>query len=416
MTRPFRLVSLLAVPAIALVIAGCGNDVPSNGVAKVGDTVIKKSEFDHWLQAAAAAQQPAGGATKPKAPDAPNFTTCVATKKKQPVPEGQKKPTDADLKKQCKQEYDALKTQVMQFLISAQWIQQEAKDRKIKVSDAEVKKSFEDQKKQSFPKEADYKKFLASSGQTEADILYRVKLDLLSNQVRNNVVKDKGKVSDKEIQDYYNKNKQRFAQPERRDLNIVLTKKKADADKAKSELDGGKAFKAVAKKYSEDEASKSQGGKLPGVAKGQQEKALDEAVFKAKKGVISGPVKTQFGYYVFEVTKVTAASQQNLEQAKETIRNLLKSEKESKALDSFVKDFQKKRKSDTKCAKGYVTDQCDNAPKPKTDTGQASGGSPQPQTTPTPQQPGAPQGSPQGTPQPAPQGTPQPAPQGTTGG
>ena len=398
---------MLAVSALAVAIAGCGEDVPSNGVAKVGDSVIKKSEFDHWLAAAAAASQPAGGGAKASAPDAPNFPKCIAAKKKQPVPEGQKKPTDADLKKQCKQEYDALKTQVMQFLISARWIEAEAKERNIKVSDAEVKKSFEDQKKQSFPKEADYKKFLETSGQTEADILFRVKLDLLSNQVRTNVVKDKGKVSDKEIQDYYNKNKERFAQPERRDLNIVLTKTKGDADKAKAELDGGKGFKAVAKKYSLDEASKSQGGKLPGVAKGQQEKALDDAVFKAKKGEIAGPVKTQFGYYVFEVSKVTAASQQTLEQAKETIRNLLKSEKESKALDAFVKDFQKDRKEETKCADDYITDQCDNAPKPKTDTGQASGGSPQPVQPSTPQQPGGAT---------APQGAPTPVPQGTTGG
>ena len=39
-------------------------------------------------------------------------------------------------------------------------MQQEAEKRDVKVSDAEVKKSFEDQKKQAFPKEADYKKFL----------------------------------------------------------------------------------------------------------------------------------------------------------------------------------------------------------------------------------------------------------------
>ena len=40
----------------------------------------------------------------------------------------------------------------------------------------------------------------------------------------------------------------------------------------------------MAKTYSIDEASKAQGGKLPAVAKGQQEKALDNAIFTAKKG------------------------------------------------------------------------------------------------------------------------------------
>ena len=98
----------------------------------------------------------------------------------------------------------------------------------VKVTDAEVKKSFDEQKKQSFPKDADYKKFLQTSGQTEADILQRVKLDLLSNKIRDKVVKGKDTVSDKAIADFYNKNKARFAQPEKRDLRVVLTKDKAD--------------------------------------------------------------------------------------------------------------------------------------------------------------------------------------------
>jgi foldase protein PrsA len=59
-------------------------------------------------------------------PDPPDFTECVDAKKQQPCLPGSKKPTDDDLKKQCEQEFDSLKQQVMQFLISAEWIQQEA--------------------------------------------------------------------------------------------------------------------------------------------------------------------------------------------------------------------------------------------------------------------------------------------------
>jgi foldase protein PrsA len=299
----------------------------------------------------------------------------------------------------------------MQFLISAEWIQQEANSRGIKTSDKEVQKNFQDQKKQSFPKEADYQQFLKTSGQTEQDLLFRVRLDVLSNQVRQKIVQGKGKVTDSEITAYYNKNKSRFATPETRDLNVVLTDKQPAAKKAFAELKSGKSYKVVAKKYSIDQASKSQGGKLPAVAKGQQEKALDTAVFKAKKGQLSGPVKTQFGYYVFTVTKVTPANQQSLEQAKESIRAQLKSQKEQKALDTFVKDFQKKYRKDTECGDDYkkgLGEQCGNVDKPKATT-QAPQGAPgqgTPQQAP-PQQ--APQQAPPQTP--APQPT-QPAPKG----
>ena len=178
-------------------------------------------------------------------PDPPNYAKCVAAKRKTtPAPaKGQPKVTDTQLKTQCKTEYEQLRNQVLQLLISFQWIQGEASTMDVKVTDAEVKKSFDEQKKQSFPKDADYKKFLQTSGQTEEDILQRVKLDLLSNKIRDKVVKGKDKVTDKAIEDFYNKNKARFAQPEKRDLRVVLTKDKAKAEQAKAALESGDSWK-----------------------------------------------------------------------------------------------------------------------------------------------------------------------------
>ena len=57
---------------------------------------------------------------------------------------------------------------------------------------------------------------------------------------------------------------------------------------------------------------------------------------------IEGPVKTQFGWYVFEVEKVTEASQQTLDESKDTIKNLLRSQRQQKALDEFVKRFRER--------------------------------------------------------------------------
>ena len=114
----------------AAVAAGCGNDVPPNAVAKVGDTTITKKEFNRWLDNAAKGQQQGGTAV---VPDPPNYTKCVAALQKQPAPKGQSKPSAA-LKKQCKQQYDQLKADVMQFLIQAQWVQQEAEKQDVKVT------------------------------------------------------------------------------------------------------------------------------------------------------------------------------------------------------------------------------------------------------------------------------------------
>ena len=391
MTRAFTklLLPLAALAVGVAAFAGCGNDVPSGAVAKVGDATITQEEFDKWLTTAAKGNAQGGTAA---VPDPPDFEKCVAAKAKTPVPKGQKKPTDDALKKQCKSEYDALKKEVMQFLIQAEWVQQEAADQDIKVTDAQIKKSFEDQKKQAFPNDKQYKQFLATSGMTEDDILFRVKLDQLQQKLTQKVTEDAKKVSDEDISAYYEKNKKRFAQPERRDLRVVLTKTEAKANQAKQALESGQPFKKVVKQYSIDEASKSQAGLLPAVSEGQQEKAFDEAIFEAKKGELEGPVKTQFGWYVFEVEKVTKASQQTLEQSKETIKNLLRSQRQQKALDEFIKSFREDYKDQTDCADDYRVAECKNAPKDETDTGPASGGNPggqpqqpaQPAPTPTP--------------------------------
>ena len=387
-------------------------------MAKVDDAVIKTEDFDHWIQAAAAGQQPPGSTGEIVVPDPPEFTECIEAKKTQPAPPGAPKPSDDQLKELCQQEFDALKEQVMQFLISAEWIQQEAEARDIEVTDEEVQKQFEDQKNQSFPNEKQYQQFLETSGQTEEDLLFRVKLDVISNKVREEIIDETDEVTDEDIEQYYEENKERFAQPERRDLNVVLTKNEARANEAKQALESGQSFADVAKQYSIDQASKAQGGKLPAVAQGQQEKAFDDAIFAAEQGELTGPVKTQFGWYVFEVTDVTEASQQTLEDATETIKSLLRSEREQEALDSFIEDFQNKYKDETQCADDYVVDDCDNA-SDDTETGPASGGAPQgaPPTgaPPTGVPPGVPQGAPpQGVPVPPqgapPQGQPVPVP------
>jgi foldase protein PrsA len=362
MIKAVRLsLALCALLAPAALVAGCGG-VPGNAVAEVNGKSIDKTDYEHWLTVASKSSQSGAAGAVPKPPD---YAACVAAKRKTtPKPaKGQPKVTDDQLKTQCKQEYEQLRNQVLQLLISYQWLQGEADDQGIKVSDADVKKAFDTQKKQSFPKDADYQKFLKSSGQTESDILLQVKADLLATKIRDKVVKGKDQVSDAQIQDFYNKNKSRFAQPERRDLEVVLTKTKAKADQAKKELQSGKSFKEVAKKYSIDSASKAQGGKLPAQAKGTLEGPLDKAAFSAPKGKLEGPVKTSFGYYVFQVSKIQKATQQSLAQAKDTIKQTLQSQNQQKALEAFSKKYSEKWKKQTDCRKGYVIQQCKQGPK-----------------------------------------------------
>ena len=85
---------------------------------------------------------------------------------------------------------------------------------------------------------------------------------------------------------------------------------------------------------------------------------------------------------MFEVEKVQKATQQTLEQAKETIRQTLQSQNQQKALDKFVSGFQKKWKERTECREGYVTQVCKGAKATPTPSAAQPGAQP----TATPQQ------------------------------
>jgi foldase protein PrsA len=386
-----------ALPAAALLVAAVlgvsacgGGGVPGNSVATVGDQTIKRSTFDHWMKIIAISQagqtNPAAAKTA-KVPDAPDFKQCAADKKKTAAKpaKGQPEPTEAQFVSQCKQQYEQFKTEVLGFLIRSTWLDQEATKQGVKVTDKELQKQIDDIKKQQFTQKGSYEKFLQNAGLTNEDVLFQQRVRQLQDKITQKVTKGKDTVTDAQIEAYYNKNKSRFASPERRDLRIVLTKDKAKAAQAKKALQSGQSWKSVAKKYSIDQASKANGGKLAGVAKGQQEKALDTAVFAADKGKLTGPVKTQFGWYVFDVTKVSKAKQQSLEESKASIKQILQSQGQQSALKKFGDDYRKRYKAETDCRKGYQVDDCKNAPK-KSATQTTTGGTttqPAPQGTTT---------------------------------
>jgi foldase protein PrsA len=387
-TRISRLLPALgAFFVAAFAIAACGDSVPGNAVARVDDSSITTAAFDRWFGVAASSNPATAGGKASY--DPPNYAKCVANKKKTaPKPaKGQPATTDAQYKTQCKQEYEGLRDQVLQFLILEKWVTGEAADQGLKVSAKEQAAAFEKAKKDTFPKEADFQKFLKQSGMTVADAKFQVAFNTIYVKLREKAIKSAEKVDNKDIAAFYAKNKKRFAQPETRDLRVVLTKTKAKADAARKALENGDSWSKVAKKYSIDQASKGNGGSLPGVAKGSQEKAFDEALFSAQKGKLTGPVKVQFGYYLFQVQKIVAAKQQTLKEATAAIKQELTAANQKKADDKFNKDLRDKWKAKTNCRDGYVMDQCKNAPKPKTTTTAAGAVQQAPPQAPPPAQP-----------------------------
>jgi parvulin-like peptidyl-prolyl isomerase len=397
----------------AALVAGCGGgeDLDPGAVARVGESTIEKSEFDHWLAAAASSQQASLGTVAPEdtyVPTPPDFTDCVAAKQDQAeaageqAPEGQAPPVPPEdqLVEQCQSEYDLLEEQVMQFLIQAEAIAQEAEERGVSITDEEVQTRFDDLKEQQFPNDEDFTQFLEQSGQTEEDLMFRVRLDLTISEIRQDVVDAEGEPTDEEIQAYYDehRNEAPIGEPEQREADVVVTRDEAEAERALDALDGGDSFAQVAQQFSID-PSKKDGGELT-FEQGQEDPALDEAVFGAEEGQLEGPVETPEGFYVFEVTKVIPGETQPLEESRDAIVEILTQETEEQTLTDFQTQFEDEVREKTLCADAFAIEGCSNAP-PAEET-------PEPQL-PAPQAPPPTPAPPQGAPPPAPpQGAPPP--------
>jgi foldase protein PrsA len=365
MTRFRKLVALGAffVPLTA-VVAGCGSGVPGDSVADMAGNPVTTQAFNHWMLVAAkgqASQTPGQPVIVPT--DPPGFKGCIAQVKQQ-IPSLAKQP-DKTLQADCKQLFTSLSSQVMDFLIRSYWYQADANRQHITVTDAQVQKTFNAAKQQQFPTDAAFQSFLTQTGQTAQDILYRFRVNQIYQKL---LAKQTTKVTPAAIAAYYSSHKSQFGHPESRDIRVVLTKTQAQANAAKAALGSGRSWAAVARQYSQDPTSKNKGGLLTGVVKGQEDRALDTAAFSAPQGKVLGPVQGQFGFYVFEVTKINKGTQQTLAQATPLIQQTLTSQAQTNATSTVDNAAKKRWQSQTKCRAPYSMADCSGYKAPSTST------------------------------------------------
>ena len=84
----------------------------------------------------------------------------------------------------------------------------------------------------------------------------------------------------------------------------ILVDSEAACQDLKTQIEGGTDFAEIAKAHSSC-PSGAQGGDLGSFGPGQMVKEFDEVVFNGEVGVVHGPVKTQFGYHLLEITSRT---------------------------------------------------------------------------------------------------------------
>ena len=223
---------------------------------------------------------------------------------------------------------------IINQLVTQTLVLQEAAKLNITVDDAVVSKRFEEFKAQ-------------RPDASEEQIKPFISKELLIQQTIQQEVADKVEVSDEEVKEYYEKNKEQFKEPEQVQASHILVQVAPDAtqeekDAAKQKIDGllaqvkeGKDFAEVAKESS-DCPSKEQGGDLGFFPRGAMVKPFEDVAFALNEGEISDVVETQFGYHIIKLTAKKASNDVPFEDVKERLQQgLLQQKKNSEVMSWF---------------------------------------------------------------------------------
>ena len=142
-------------------------------------------------------------------------------------------------------------------------------------------------------------------------------------------------VTSEEAERYYNDHKEDFMTPVLLRASHILVKTEEEARTVKNELAGGADFEDTARRKSID-ATAMRGGDLGFFQKGQFVAEFEDTAFKMKKGEISDPVKTQFGYHLIKLTDRVEPMLRDFKAVKDRLQERMLLQKRSRAFKVYV--------------------------------------------------------------------------------
>ena len=308
---------LLLLPL--LLVFGCESDLPEGAIAQVGTQLISQSQFDSLKSAYEAAGR------------APN-------KDRQP------------------DDYHRFEQGLAEYLVMLEVVRQEAPAYEVTVTDQDVDEQMEL-----------VKRMFQGDDERLAEALEQQNLTLeeLNQSIRDSLWIERMKaavtgevtVEEDEVKAYYQANRAEYVEQESREVRHILISPfkrlsdgtvsakategeweaaRTEAEKVRTEIQNGADFITEVEKYSDDIATNEAGGDLGAIVRGQMTPAFEEAVFSLKKGELSEPVRTAYGYHIIEVTDITPEQQLAYDQVKESIRTALLTQKQSATWEEWL--------------------------------------------------------------------------------
>jgi len=247
----------------------------------------------------------------------------------------------------------ALRREVLDRLIDDELISEQATELRLSITPEQVDASIAEIKRQNNIDDDQLKQALRGQGLSMTTYRSDLKKQLLRFRVLNIAVGAKISVSDDDVRAYYARHYKAggenvqvrashifLAIPEGADAGMVADKealgRKLVARAATED------FAKLAREFSDDSATRSEGGDLGLFGKDMLPKAIEELVFAMKPGEVRGPVRADRGFHVIKLIDRKVADAKPLAEVEEEIRMQLRQKEMEKQTKGYLGDLRKR--------------------------------------------------------------------------
>lgn len=234
---------------------------------------------------------------------------------------------------------EAYGEKTLETMIDDKIVALEVKKEKISVSKEEIDEEFEVFVENAGGEDA-FNAAMEQSGITEKVFKEDIKQYLSIRKL----MEPRIKITDEEIEAYFEENKAAFGTAEEVEASHILVEDEKLAKEIAEKLKDGGDFAELAKEHSEDPGSAESGGELGFFPQGKMMPEFEEAAFSMKVDTISDLVKTDYGYHIIHVTDKKEAQEASLKDSKEEIKDKLFEDKLQTEYPAWLAEAKEKYK------------------------------------------------------------------------
>lgn len=331
MKRLKKIIATVAICTMAVSVMGCKmiektpEAIQNTVLAKVGNEKITKGEIDKELK---------------------QYTDALQ----------QQYGNDYASNEQIAEQLKQTKQQYLTAMVNEKLMLQQAEALNLKPSDEEIDKEVDDiinQYKTQYSGDGQYEQLLETNGFTEDSFKEYQRKQSIARYVYNDIIKDVT-VSDDDIQNYYNENKDTqysvgagatvahiLVADKAEDGSVDFDKSLETANALKAKIDAGADFAEVAKENSVDTGTATNGGSLGFIPYNSTQYVTEfmDGFKNLKEGEVSQPVKSNYGYHIIKATGLKEAEVTPLDDVKDQIKNTLEQQKQGEAFDAKIAEW-----------------------------------------------------------------------------